>query len=127
VQLRKRLLVIALALALALAGAASAHMPVNTWPSPLQPVGAGALACDAYVQRAEPDGLADPASLQWVLGYLTGRAAATNAWHRPFAGPEGVALDVLAYCRAHPVGQLDDASAYFFKHNRRCGTAHACK
>ncbi|MBK6721003.1 MAG: hypothetical protein IPG62_14270 [Sphingomonadales bacterium] len=120
-QPRKRLLMIAFA------GAASALMPVNSWASPLHPAGAGALACDAFVQRAGPDGLADPASMQWVLGYLTGRAAATNAWHRPFAGPEGVALDVLAYCRAHPVGQLDDAAAHFFERNSRCGTAHACK
>lgn len=112
---------------IAIAGLASALMSVPCWASPPRPAGAGALACKAFVQRAGPDGLADLSSLQWVLGYLSGRATATNAWHRPFTGPEGIALDVLAYCRAHPVRQLDDAAAHFFERNRRCRTAHACK
>jgi len=113
--------------AIALTGVACALISSNSWASPRHPAAAGALACEAFVQRAGQDGLADPSSLQWVLGYLTGRATATNAWHRPFSGPEGIALDILAYCRAHPVRQLDDAAAHSFERNRRCLTAHGCK
>lgn len=98
------------------------------WASPSHLEGAGAKTCATFVQRAGPDGLSDPTSLQWVLGYLTGRAVATtNAWHRPFTGPEGIARDTLAYCRAHPVRQIDDAAASFFERTRRCRAMRGCR
>ncbi|MBB6124903.1 hypothetical protein FHS92_002656 [Sphingobium subterraneum] len=89
--------------------------------------GAGAQSCADFVRQAGKDGLSDPASLQWALGYITGRTTATNAWHRPFTGPEGIALDLLSYCRAHPVRQIDDAAASFFERTRYCKTKHGCR
>lgn len=88
--------------------------------------GAGAQSCAAFVQRAGPNGVPDDASLQWALGYLTGRAAASNAPHRAFSGPEGIAHNLMAYCRAHPYSQLDNAAASFFERRRYCRAAHGC-
>jgi hypothetical protein len=90
-------------------------------------IGAGAQTCASFVQQSGPNGMADAASLQWVLGYLTGRATATNAWHRSLSGPEGIALQILTYCRAHPVRQLGDAAASLFERNRRCRAAYGCQ
>lgn len=109
-----------------LAGFVCAISAGDGWASPPHLEGAGSKTCASFVQRASPNAIADTTSLQWVLGYLTGRTAATNAWHRPFTSPEGSALDILAYCQAHPVGQLDDVAASFFERNRRCRAVHAC-
>ncbi|MBK7283963.1 MAG: hypothetical protein IPI83_05865 [Sphingomonadales bacterium] len=51
---------------------------------------------------------------QWVLGYLSGRSVATNKIHRPFAGPDGIAKTLNAYCRAHPDLQIEDAAGSYF-------------
>lgn len=108
-------------------GASPATLSANGLIAQPHVTGAGAGTCAAFVRQAGPDGLSDPASLQWVLGYLTGRTAATNAYHRPFSGPEGIALDLLAYCRAHPYRQLNDAAASFFERTRRCSTVRGCR
>ena len=89
--------------------------------------GAGAESCADFIRKAGPEGLSDPASLQWALGYITGRMTETNAWHRPFTGPEGIALDLLTYCQAHPFRQLDDAAVSFFERNRYCRTKRGCR
>ncbi|MBK8272142.1 MAG: hypothetical protein IPK89_03915 [Sphingomonadales bacterium] len=99
----------------------------DRWSSQPNVTGEGAKTCASFVKQAGPNGISDPASLQWVLGYLAGRATATNAWHRPFADHEGIARDILIYCWAHPVRQLDDAAASFFERNRRCGTGRGCR
>lgn len=96
------------------------------WSSQQHVAGAGAISCASFIQQAGPNGIADPISLQWVLGYLAGRATTPNIWHRPFAGPEGIARDVLAYCRAHPASQLGDAAASFFERTRRCRAVRGC-
>lgn len=114
-------------LTIALLGIPCSVSAGDQWSSQPTVTGAGAMTCATFVQQSGPDGISDPASLQWVLGYLTGRATATNAWHRPFTGPEGVALEILAYCRAHPIRQLDDAAASFFERNRRCRAVHGCQ
>ena len=75
--------------------------------------GAGAETCARFVARAGPDGLADPESFQWVLGYLTGRALEV-ARHRAFHGPEGIAHEIVNWCRAHPRHQVDEAAASLF-------------
>lgn len=103
---------------------AQPHVPPHVRP---HVTGAGAESCADFVRKAGPDGLSDPASLQWALGYITGRMTTTNLWHRPFTGPEGIALDLLTYCRAHPVRQIDDAAASFFERTRYCRTKHACR
>lgn len=77
--------------------------------------GAGGLSCrvlDSPAKGRLPDGRA---ALQWSLGYLTGRAqSGTGGPHRRFTGPDGIAAEIIAYCRAHPERQVSDAAADFF-------------
>ncbi|MCI1755832.1 MAG: hypothetical protein LKM31_08545 [Sphingobium sp.] len=114
-------------LAIILAGIPCSVSASHEWSSQQYVTGAGAKTCASFIQQAGPNGIADPASLQWVMGYLAGRATAPNAWHRPFAGPEGIARDVLTYCRAHPASQLGDAAASFFERTRRCRAVRGCR
>lgn len=114
-------------LTIVLAGIPCSVSAGDRWSSQPNVTGEGAKTCASFVKQAGPNGISDPASLQWVLGYLSGRATATNAWHRPFTGPEGIARDILTYCRAHPVRQLDDAAASFFERNRRCRAVRGCR
>ena len=78
--------------------------------------GAGAETCSHFLHRGTRASHDRPA-LQWVMGYLTGRAVATSegASHKSFRGPEGIASDVVAYCRKHPRAQIDEAAASFFE------------
>lgn len=77
--------------------------------------GAGGLSCrvlDFLGKARSPDGRA---ALQWSLGYLTGRVqSGTGEPHRRFAGPDGIAAEIIAYCRAHPERQVSDAAADVF-------------
>lgn len=108
-------------------GASGAFPPIDALVAESRVTGAGAQTCVSFVRRAGPEGLSDPAALQWVLGYLTGHVAASDKPHRPFTGPEGIALELLAYCRAHPQSQLAGAAASFFERNRRCGGVRGCR
>lgn len=78
--------------------------------------GAGGLSCrvlDSLGKARSPDGRA---ALQWSLGYLTGRVqSGTGEPHRRFTGPDGIAAEIIAYCRAHPEQQVADAAADFFR------------
>lgn len=89
--------------------------------------GAGAQSCADFVEKAGPDGLSEPAALQWALGYITGRASTPNTLHRAFTGPEGIAADLLAYCRKYPVHQIDDAAASYFERKRYCNSKRGCR
>ncbi|MFC5422677.1 hypothetical protein ACFPOB_24240 [Bosea eneae] len=77
--------------------------------------GAGGLSCrvlDSPAKARLPQGRA---ALQWSFGYLTGRVqSGTGEPHRRFAGPDGIAAGIIAYCRAHPERQVADAAADFF-------------
>jgi hypothetical protein len=113
-------------IALAL-NASAAISPASGQIAQPRVTGAGAATREAFVRRAGSGGLSDPASLRWVLGYLSGHVAVSDIAHRPFAEPEGIALDLLAYCRAHPARQLDGAAANFFERNRRCHAVRGCR
>lgn len=98
----------------AIAVAALLSSPVCAGPRHI--AGAGGEACRVFVGRAGSHGLGDHAALQWVMGYLTGRSTAgsISVRHKSFRGPEGIAADVLAYCRSRPEAQVDQAAASFF-------------
>lgn len=82
----------------------------------LRLTGAGGLSCRVLGSSAKaglPDGRA---ALQWSFGYLTGRVQSDAAEpHRRFTGPDGIAAEIIAYCRAHPERQIADAAAAFFE------------
>ena len=102
----RRVFIVSLALVLIATTAAGAR-PI---------AGVGGKTCASFVRHAGRQGLADRQALQWVLGYLTGRAHADPATpHLAFRGPEGIALDTLRYCRTHPRALLDDAASHFFE------------
>lgn len=96
-------------LALCLLGSAAAGSAV------LRLNGAGGLSCrvlDSLGKARSPDGRA---ALQWSLGYLTGRVqSGTGEPHRRFAGPDGIAAEIIAYCRVHRERQIADAAADVF-------------
>ncbi|MBR3193731.1 hypothetical protein SAMN05428997_12935 [Bosea sp. CRIB-10] len=77
--------------------------------------GAGGLSChvlDSPAKARLPEGRA---ALQWSFGYLTGRVqSGAGEPHQRFAGPDGIAAAIIAYCRAHPKRQVADAAADFF-------------
>jgi len=77
--------------------------------------GAGGLSCRVLASPAKarlPEGRA---ALQWSFGYLTGRVqSGAGEPHQRFAGPDGIAAAIIAYCRAHPKRQVADAAADFF-------------
>lgn len=89
-------------------------------------LGAGATVCAEFVRTAGPDGLSDGPSLQWVLGYFAGNAAASPKSRRPLPAVEDIAREVLVYCQAHPHGRLVDAATSLFVRKRYCGAAHGC-
>ena len=97
---------LALCLLCATAPAKSAVLRLN---------GAGGLSCRVLGSPTTarlPDGRA---ALQWSFGYLTGRVeSGTGEPHRRFAGPDGIAAAIIAYCRAYPERQVADAAASVF-------------
>lgn len=78
--------------------------------------GAGGLSCRVLDSPSKARLANGRAALQWSLGYLTGRAqSGAGEPHRRFTGPDGIAAEIIAYCRAHPDRQIADAAAEFFE------------
>ncbi|MEP9367937.1 hypothetical protein [Xanthobacter sp. VNH20] len=77
--------------------------------------GAGGLSCRVLDSPAKARLAEGRAALQWSFGYLTGRVqSGAGESHRRFTGPDGIADEIIAYCRAHPERQIADAAAEFF-------------
>ncbi|SHO67015.1 hypothetical protein SAMN02745172_03677 [Pseudoxanthobacter soli DSM 19599] len=77
--------------------------------------GAGGLSCRVLDSPSKARLADGSAALQWSLGYLTGRVqSAAGERHKRFTGPDGIAAEIIAYCRAHPDRQIVDAAAEFF-------------
>lgn len=89
-------------------------------------IGAGTTVCGEFASTAAAGGLSDTAALQWVFGYVSGRAAAAGMRHRAPPAPERIARQVLAYCQAHPYGRVVDAAASVIELKRYCRSAHTC-
>ena len=78
--------------------------------------GAGGLSCGVLDSPAKAHLADGRAALQWSFGYLTGRVqSGAGEPHRRFTGPDGIAAEIIAYCRAHPDRQIADAAAEFFQ------------
>lgn len=97
-------------LALCLVGATTAAQSTM-----LRLNGAGGLSCRVLDSPAKAHLADGRAALQWSFGYLTGRVqSGAGEPHRRFTGPDGIAAEIIAYCRAHPERQIADAAADFF-------------
>jgi len=78
--------------------------------------GAGARSCRVLATIAASRTPVGRAAVQWSLGFLTGRVQAPSSERqRPFGGPDGIVLDLVAYCRQYPDAQVADAAASFFQ------------
>ncbi|MDE1567090.1 hypothetical protein V5F44_04865 [Xanthobacter sp. V2C-8] len=78
--------------------------------------GAGGFSCRVLDSPSKARLANGRAALQWSLGYLTGRVqSGTGQSHRRFTGPDGIAAEIIAYCRAHPERQIADAAAEYFE------------
>jgi hypothetical protein len=77
--------------------------------------GAGAASCQVLATAAASRTPAGHAAVQWALGYLTGRIeSGSNTEHKAFHGPDGIARDLIVYCRRHRDSQVADAATSFF-------------
>lgn len=87
----------------------------TTGQAALRLSGAGGLPCRVLDDPAKSGTRTGEAAIQWVLGYLTGRSQSSkDGPHRSFGGPDGIAADTIAYCRAHPDAQVSDAAEDVF-------------
>lgn len=79
--------------------------------------GAGALSCRVLAGAAASRTPEARDAVQWSLDYLTGRVqSGAGEDHRMFRGPDGIVVDLIAYCRRHRDAQVADAAASFFTH-----------